>query len=135
MASPPACPSACAEATFRPTFERRDERGVFTEILRSGPWHTVIAANMRRGAVLGHHYHRRTRMALYLMSGRATARIINVTNVDRRDVELTPGHGVYLEAGEAHAVHFEEDSQCILLKSEPYDPADADTVAYAVKDV
>lgn len=134
MASPPACPTTCAEATFRPTFERRDGRGVFTEILRRGPWHTVITADMRRGAVLGHHYHRRTRMALYLLSGRATARIVNVASADRRDVELTSGRGVYLEAGEAHAICFDEDSQCLLLKSEPYDPADADTIAYAVED-
>ncbi len=134
MVSSLASQEPSAAATFRPTFERRDERGVFTEILRRGPWHTVITAKMRRGAVLGHHYHRRTRMALYLLSGRATARIVNVASADRCDVELTSGHGVYLEAGEAHVICFNEDSQCLLLKSEPYDPADADTIAYAVED-
>lgn len=119
---------------IHPSFTRRDERGTFTEVLREGPWHTVITGHMRSGAVLGHHYHRRTRMCFFLLRGRATVQIVRVTDGHRRTTHLEPGEGTYLETNEAHAIRFLADAEFLLLKSEPYDPARADTIPFRVED-
>ncbi len=117
-----------------PSFIRRDERGTFIELLHEGPWHTVITGNMRSGAVLGHHYHRRTRMCFFLLRGRAMARVVRTTDGHRRILHLEAGEGAYLEANEAHAIRFLSDAEFLLLKSEPYDPARPDTIPFHVDD-
>ena len=54
-----------------PRFERRDDRGVFREILSGFPAGTVVCGRMNAGAVMGNHYHRRTRVFFYLFAGEA----------------------------------------------------------------
>ena len=134
MAAPPSCSDSATRSRFAPLFERRDARGQFTEILREGPWHTVVTGTMRSGAVMGNHYHKRTRIALYLMSGRAAIEIVHVKSGERRALEVRPGEGAFLETGEAHAIRFMADSQFLLLKSHPYSEDNADTFPWAVSE-
>lgn len=123
---------ASASSTFVPSFERCDARGRFTEILREGPWHTVVTGSMRCGAVLGNHFHKCTRVALYLMNGRATVDRVHLQSGERRTLNLRSGEGTYLEIGEAHAIRFQADSQFLMLKSVPYSEDDPDTYPWPV---
>jgi len=115
-----------------PTFVREDERGSFIEVVNSGPWETVITGSMRAGAVLGNHYHKRTRMFFFLASGAAHVHVVSVTSRSRDCHELTAPEGLYLEPGQAHAIRFTGKSTFILLKSHPYREDDRDTYPFAV---
>lgn len=119
-------------AILRPLFERRDERGVFRELLSGFPAGNVVCGEMSRGAVMGNHYHRRTRVFFYVLSGRAAVATIDVESGAIERFRLEANEGVFLEPGESHAVRFLVDSQFLMLKSEPYDPADPDTIPYPV---
>lgn len=117
-----------------PRFERRDDRGVFREILSGFPAGTVVCGRMNAGAVMGNHYHRRTRVFFYLLEGSADVRTVNVESGAKETFGLAANQGVFFETGESHAIRFREDSEFLMLKSEPYDPEDPDTIEYPVPD-
>lgn len=121
-----------AHEILRPLFERRDERGVFREILSGFPAGNVVCGEMSAGAVMGNHYHRHTRVFFHLLGGRAAISTVNVESGATDRFLLAENEGVFLEPGESHAIRFLEGSRFLMLKSEPYDPADPDTIAYPV---
>lgn len=123
-------PAAIGSACLRPTYVREDARGLFVEIVSTGPWETVVTGTMRAGAVLGRHYHRRTRALLFLTRGAARVEIADVATGDRHSARVAPHQGVYLEPDQAHAIHFEAESDFILLKSRRYTPDDPDTFPF-----
>lgn len=117
-----------------PTFKRVDDRGTLVEVANAGPWETVLAGTMRRGAVLGNHYHKQTRMFFFLLQGEARVDVVDVISGRRCSRRVTAGEGMYLECGEAHAIRFSQESNYLLLKSRRFSPADADTIAFVVED-
>ena len=119
---------------LHPLFERRDDRGVFREVLAGFPAGTVVCGRMNAGAVMGNHYHRRTRVFFYLLSGAAEVRTVGVETGATERFELGANQGVFFEPGEAHAIRFRKESEFLMLKSLPYDPADPDTIAFPVPD-
>ena len=121
-----------AHEVLGPRFERRDGRGVFREVLTGFPAGTVVCGQMGAGAVMGNHYHRRTRVFFYLLAGRAGVRTLNVETGAADQFLLAENQGVMLEPGESHAIRFLVDSEFLMLKSLPYDPKDSDTIAYPV---
>lgn len=121
-----------AHEVLGPRFERRDGRGVFREVLTGFPAGTVVCGQMGAGAVMGNHYHRRTRVFFYLLAGRAGVRTLNVETGAADQFLLAENQGVMLEPGESHAIRFLVDSEFLMLKSLPYDPEDSDTIAYPV---
>jgi dTDP-4-dehydrorhamnose 3,5-epimerase-like enzyme len=121
-----------AHEILRPLFERRDERGVFREVLSGFPAGNVVCGNMAAGAVMGNHYHRRTRVFFYLLDGSVGISTVDVESGARDDFLLAENEGVFLEPGESHAIRFLVDSRFLMMKSEPYDPADPDTISFPV---
>src|SRR5437870_13894486 len=117
-----------------PRFERRDDRGVFREVLTGFPAGTVVCGRMNAGAVMGNHYHRRTRVFFYLFAGEADVRTVDVETGAKEKFRLEANRGVYFEPGESHAIQFGVDSEFLMVKSLPYDPADPDTIAFVVPD-
>lgn len=121
-------------AIVTPGFERRDERGLFQEIVSGESFAAVSRGRMRAGAVMGNHFHKRTRIFFFLTSGRARIQTVDVETGAPDAFELSEGQGVYLEPGESHAIRFAEESEFVMLKSIPFDPADPDTYPYPVPD-
>jgi dTDP-4-dehydrorhamnose 3,5-epimerase-like enzyme len=117
-----------------PGFVRRDERGTFLEIVNGFESRTAVCGRMRAGAVLGNHYHRRTRVFFYLTRGRARVRAVHVETGEKDEFTLEEDQGVVFETNESHAVRFLGDGEFVMLKSLPYDPADPDTYPYSVED-
>ena len=115
-----------------PTHLREDARGLFVEVVNTGPWETVITATMRPGSVIGNHYHKRTRIFLYLVSGAADVHVTAVDTGERQRCQLKAGQGTYLEPYQAHAIHFEAESTFLLLKSRRYNKDDPDTYPFSV---
>ncbi len=109
------------------SFERRDERGVFREVLNGFEARTFVCGEMKKGAVLGNHYHKRTRVFFYLTRGAAHVAMLNVETGEKDSFGLKENQGCFFEVNEAHAVHFTEDGAFVMLKSLAYDPADSDT--------
>jgi len=121
-----------AHQVLGPRFERTDSRGVFREILSGFPAGTVVCGLMGAGAVMGNHYHSRTRVFFYLLSGRAGVRTVDIETGATDKFLLGENQGVFLEPGESHAIRFLLDSEFLMLKSLPYDPQDPDTFAHPV---
>ena len=115
-----------------PCFVRDDERGTFIEVVNTGPWETVIVGRMKAGAVMGNHYHKKTRIFLFLTEGSATVDVVRVATGSRRRCDLPASRGLFLDPGEAHAIRFREDSRFVLLKSRRYEETDSDTFPYVV---
>jgi dTDP-4-dehydrorhamnose 3,5-epimerase-like enzyme len=117
----------------RAGFERKDARGVFREVLNGFEARTFITGRMSRDAVLGNHYHRKTRVFFYLTRGAARVVILNVETGEKEAFTLERDQGCFFEIHESHAVRFTEDSEFVMLKSLAYDPADPDTYAQSVE--
>ncbi len=117
---------------LKPGFERDDERGIFREIINSGHWEAMNWAEMNEGSVLGNHYHKKTVVFLYVVSGSAKIRTVNIDNGSRDEFTVTQGQGVMLKTFESHAIHFVQKSQVIMLKSHRFDPSDPDTFHHTV---
>jgi quercetin dioxygenase-like cupin family protein len=121
-------------AIVGPTHVRRDERGELLEIVNNFPAKALLSGSMKAGAVMGNHYHRRTRVFFHLQSGSAEVRTVHVATGARDAFSLLAGQGVVLEPNEAHAIRFSAESDWIMLKSEAYDTSDPDTYDFAVPD-
>jgi oxalate decarboxylase/phosphoglucose isomerase-like protein (cupin superfamily) len=117
---------------LRPGFERRDERGVLLEVLNGFPAQALLRGRMNAGAVMGNHYHKKTRVFFYLLTGEARIETVNVANGARDAFSLSENQGVFLEPGESHAIRYASESDFLMLKSLPYDPADPDTYPHPV---
>lgn len=118
--------------TVEPTFQRVDDRGVLTEVLNDGTWATVLHGRMKRGAILGNHYHRQTVTFLFIITGCAEVATVEVAGGRRERLTVSAGQGAWLQPNVSHAIRFLEDSECLILKSIRYDPDHPDTVAYPV---
>ena len=116
-----------AHTVVGPTHVRRDERGELTEVVNGFVGRTLLAGRMKAGAEMGNHYHRRTRVFFFLRSGAAEVRTVHAETGARDAFSLGADQGVLLETNEAHAIRFQAESEWLMLKSEPYDPADPDT--------
>ncbi len=113
-------------------FERRDSRGVFREVLNGFEARTFVCGEMKEGAVLGNHYHKRTRVFFYLTRGAARVVTWNVESGERDGFDLEANQGCFFEVNESHAVRFTQKSEFVMLKSLPYDALDPDTFSHPV---
>ncbi|MCX5874540.1 MAG: cupin domain-containing protein [Deltaproteobacteria bacterium] len=121
-----------AHEIIPPGFERNDERGLFREIINSGDWKAINWAKMRPGAILGNHYHKKTVMFFYLINGSARIRTVDINTGQRDEFELKAGQGVFFQPMESHIISFVDESEVLMLKSLPFDPADPDIVHHPV---
>ncbi len=121
-----------ASRIIQPSFERVDHRGVLRELLSGGRWTTLLQGEMRTGAILGNHYHRRTDVFFFMEHGRARVRTVTPRSGRSQELVVTAQQGVLLRAGVAHAIQFEQPSTFFLLKSRPHQDRRSDIVPYQV---
>lgn len=119
-------------AIVQPTFVRRDDRGLFIEVVNSGSWKTVITGSMKAGAILGNHYHKKTELFLFLTSGSCHVEKVDVRTRNKTETRINENEGIELPANHAHAIRFERDSSFVLLKSRAYREDDPDTFPFKV---
>ena len=121
-----------AHHILKPACERNDQRGLFRELMNDGTWESLLVGEMQSGAVIGNHYHERTLIYFYLLSGSASIRTIHVQTGARDAFTLESNQAVILETNESHAITFREASTFVMMKSLRYDPANPDTIHYEV---
>jgi dTDP-4-dehydrorhamnose 3,5-epimerase-like enzyme len=115
-----------------PSFIRKDERGLFIEALNGGRWESLVCGQMHPGSVMGHHYHRKTQIFFFLITGSVRIDFIHVETKERSTIRLKGAEGILLQTHESHAIHFLDESEFVMMKSLRYDPADSDTIPYPV---
>jgi len=117
---------------LEPEYERNDERGLFQEIVSAGPWESLIRGEMRKGAVIGNHYHKITKIFFFLVKGMVRIRTVHVQTGMRDEFIVKGNQGTLLIPYESHAIEFLEDSEIVMLKTHRYDPDAPDTFEYPV---
>lgn len=116
-----------------PTFVREDERGSFIELLNGQEVENVSCGKMRKGAIMGDHYHKQTSVFFFLTSGSARVKNLHVQTKKRESFELKKNEGTVFEPFVTHAIMFHQDSTFIMLKTKKYDAKNTDTYAYKLK--
>jgi mannose-6-phosphate isomerase-like protein (cupin superfamily) len=116
----------------RPAFVRADARGTFEELVNAGRWESLIHGVMKRGAVLGHHYHAHTVVCYWLLAGSARITTVDVTTRARHERSIGAGQGFVFRPSEARIIEHLEDSRFVMLKSHRFDPAAPDLIEYQV---
>jgi mannose-6-phosphate isomerase-like protein (cupin superfamily) len=107
-------------AAVKPSFSRKDDRGLFVEIVTEGPWETVIHGTMKSQKKMGNHYHRENKAFFFLTRGRAQVTVKHIVDGTSDEIVLGPGEGIYFLPFEIHTITYLEDSDFILLKSYRY---------------
>lgn len=110
------------------SYERIDKRGVFREYVNSGQcWKSVNYGEMKRGAIMGNHYHKKTKAAFFILSGAADFFIKNIrTKTAMVKFILKKGEGVLIKPYETHTIRFREKSSFLLLKSVKFEQKNTD---------
>lgn len=120
------------EKMHYPLTVSRDERGSFTEWLRSDPCGQISVNRTRPGAVKGEHWHRRKHEIFTVVAGKGLIRMRKqgdrdileffVTGESPEVIRIPPGY-IHSMANIADT----EDLITVIWASECYDPADPDT--------
>lgn len=111
-----------------PCYTRRDDRGIFHELMNQGRWESLIYGVMRRGSEMGHHSHRATVVFLYLLRGRARVTTRNRRTGRRSTALLGPGQGYLFRPEEVRVIKYLAPTAFVMLKSRRYDPARPDLI-------
>ena len=114
----------------RPTLKRVDHRGTFIQVLNGTPWRNLSYGRMKKHAVMGNHYHRRTTVFFFLSAGAAEISTIHVKTKRHTRVVLRANQGLRLKPWECHRIRYLKDSSFILVKSHPYRVSAPDTYSY-----
>jgi hypothetical protein len=112
---------------IKPTYERKDDRGIFTEMLNGAEWKNISFGSMKKGAIMGNHFHKKTRVFFFLTKGSARVDLISATNGEQGGVDIFSNQGVILETNYSHAIRFKETSDFVMGKSFEYNSSDSDT--------
>ena len=120
---------------LKPTFERSDKRGLFVEILNGIKLKNLSYGAMKKGAVMGNHYHKKTKVVFFLTGGLAKVDLLDVETGATETVTIEKNEGIELPSGNSHAIRFLENSSFIMGKSEKYDSENPDTYELTVPEV
>lgn len=116
----------------KPAFVRTDARGTFEELVNTGRWENLIHGVMKRGSVLGHHYHRHTVVCYLLLEGSARIITVDVNTKERHEHVIRVGQGFVFRPSEARAIEHLEDVRFLMMKSHRFDHAAPDLIDYRV---
>ncbi len=111
------------------TFERRDKRGIFREHINTQTgWKSVNGGLMKKGMIMGNHYHKKNTAVLFILRGSARVYSKNVRqkNSKMSTLNLRESEGCVMYPFETHAVKFLRDSVFLLLKSHRFESKSPD---------
>lgn len=114
----------------KPAFQRKDKRGVFSEMVNFGNWKNLITGEMEKGAEMGHHYHKFTIVFYYLLSGKAKIETLNLKTKQKKSTVLKPNQGYVFKPEEVRVITYQQKSQFIMMKSHVYNKNSPDLIDY-----
>ena len=116
----------------KPTFVRRDKRGLFAEGLNGSSWENISYGIMKKGAVMGDHYHKKTKVFLFIVMGNAFVDNIDVRTKETSRIILKENQGIIFPKYISHAIRFTKKSWFVMGKSVAYNVRSPDTYEYKV---
>lgn len=102
---------------FKPTFVRHDKRGQFIEVINGLRFENLSYGRMKKGAILGNHYHKKTVLFFFIIDGRAEVKKFNIKTKQRSQIRLDNNQGVVIERLYFHTITFLKESFFIMAKS------------------
>ena len=110
------------------TYERIDSRGLFREYINGDQaWKAVNQGVMKKGAMMGNHYHKKCRTSFFILSGSAEFIWKDVRKKGpAKKFKMKSGEGAFIEPYETHTIVFSEESSFLLLKSRKFNPKSKD---------
>ncbi len=116
---------------IRPSFEHRDERGVFKEVAK-GSWKTINFAERKKGSIIGNHYHKHISETAFLVTGAAHVKLVDVNTRRAEEFDIKQGDCFEIKPYEAHALLIKEDSMLVMLLSEEFSHDNKDLYDFEV---
>jgi len=115
---------------LHPTDIRLDNRGEFVELINSGTWKSIAYGSMKKGAVMGNHYHKKTDVFFFLVSGRVLVYMQEVGSSIKKTIPLSSKQGIIIARGTAHAIQYLDDGTFVWAKSQSFDRKKQDMYEY-----
>lgn len=112
----------------KPIFKRQDKRGDFLEVVNYGQWESLIVGKMKKGAEMGHHYHKYTKVFFYLIKGETEVRTLNLKSKKINKATLFSNMGYLFKPEEVRIIKYKKASRFLMLKSHVYDPQNPDLI-------
>ncbi len=110
----------------KPTYIREDERGSFIEIINSQRWENISYGALRKGSVIGNHYHKETIVFFFLLDGDCVVEIKNVKTGRHLRETIQKNQGIILTPYLFHQIIFLKSGNYILAKSKKFDFTNTD---------
>ena len=110
-------------------FTRHDKRGIFLEYFNSKTgWQSINGGFMKKGSIIGNHYHKKCLTMFFVMSGSAMIfyKNINSPRSKTKKFILSKSQGCIFKPYETHAVKFLEGSSFVLLKTRKFSEKNKD---------
>ncbi|MDA1196506.1 MAG: hypothetical protein O2779_00915 [Nanoarchaeota archaeon] len=109
----------------KPSFTRKDERGLFQEVLNGGNWKVLLQGHMKPDAIMGNHFHKKTDIFFFLPSGKADVYLEHSDTGEKEECKLVAQEGIHISRLVSHAIKYTAESTFILLKTN-FDADDED---------
>lgn len=103
-----------------------DERGIFRGIINAGTWEEANFISTRAGEVRGGHYHKLTRELFYIINGRISILISDLTGKEISKFEVSEGSIFQVDPYEVHTFTCIEESSWINMLSMKFDSVEPD---------
>lgn len=115
----------------KPNFISSDERGIFAEVAQ-GDWKTLNYALRKKGSIIGNHYHKKFSELIFLISGKAKVKIININTNKKNEFIISARDYFSVNPFEAHALEILEDTEMVMLLSKKFNKNEPDLNPYQV---
>ena len=119
---------------IKPSYKREDERGLLLEIVKNKPFVDLLYGKMKKGSIIGNHYHKKTLEFLHLLEGKAHIYTKNIKNGKKLDFILNKGEGISFDLYESISIEFLYDSKLLLFNNKTFDKDNPDIYNYIVKE-
>ncbi len=116
---------------IKPSFEHKDERGVFRELV-TGSWKAINYAERKKGSIIGNHYHKNLSEIILVVTGSANVTIKNVNTGQSETFHVKAGECFAVNPFEAHALLIKKDAIMVMFLSEAFDPNNKDLYNFEV---
>lgn len=120
---------------IKTSFTRVDARGTFNEYINSDQgWKAVNGGIMKKGAVLGNHYHKENVVLFFVAAGtvRIVSRDVRKKGKKKQTITLNSNEGALIYPYETHTCTFVEKSSFLLLKANKFSQSKKDLFAEPV---
>lgn len=109
---------------FHPAFNRNDHRGDLIEIINGSRWQNISYGHIKKNAMMGNHYHKKTIVFFFLLKGNAIVDVVNAKTQETGYARIKQNEGIIFGPYISHAIRFQRDSMFLMGKSKKYDISD-----------